>query len=319
MTVQTRNYIIRRLLQLIPLLFGLSVLIFALIHLSPGDPVYAFLSEQNNDPVVIEQVRRNLGLDQPLPVQYWRWITDVVRLDFGVAYTFNNQPVITLIAQRVPGTLQLGILSLIVSLIIAIPAGIISAKRQYSFIDNATTIGAFLGLALPNFWFALMLQLFFAVQLGWLPTSTAGTDAEWPNRALYYIMPVAVLSLSLVATFSRFMRSSMLEVIRQDYVTTARAKGLSDSVVTYQHALKNAIIPMVTVVGLQIPALLSGAVIVEFIFAWPGLGGLGYEAILRRDYPVILALTILIGAFVLILNVIIDIIYVLVDPRISFD
>lgn len=319
MTVQARNYILRRLLQLIPLLVGLSLIIFGLIHLSPGDPVYAFLSETNNDPEVAEQVRRNLGLDQPLPVQYWRWISNVVQLDFGVAYTFNNQSVISLIGERVPGTLQLGGLALVVSLIIAIPAGIISANRQYSAIDNVTTVGAFLGLALPNFWFALMLQLLFAVQLGWLPTSTSGIDSEWPNRALYYIMPVAVLSLSLVATFSRFMRSSMLEVIRQDYVTAARAKGLSERAVTYRHALKNAMIPMVTIVGLQLPNLLSGAVIVEYVFAWPGLGGLGYEAILRRDYPVILALTILIGAFVLILNVIVDIIYVLVDPRISFE
>jgi peptide/nickel transport system permease protein len=319
MTAQARNYIIRRLIQLIPLLFGLSILIFGLIHLSPGDPVYAFLSEQNNDPVVIEQVRRNLGLDQPLYVQYWRWINNVVRLDFGVAYTFNNRPVINLIWERVPGTVQLGTLAIIVSLIIAIPAGIISAQRQYSTIDNVTTVGAFLGLALPNFWFALMLQLLLAVQLGWLPTSTSGAGAEWPDRARYFIMPVAVLSLSLVATFSRFMRSSMLEVIRQDYITAARAKGLSERVITYQHALKNAMIPMVTIIGLQLPSILSGAIIVEFIFAWPGLGGLGYEAILRRDYPVILALTILIGAFVMILNVIIDIVYVLIDPRISFE
>jgi peptide/nickel transport system permease protein len=319
MTAQARNYIIRRLIQLIPLLFGLSILIFGLIHLSPGDPVYAFLSEQNNDPVVIEQVRRNLGLDQPLYVQYWRWINNVVRLDFGVAYTFNNRPVINLIWERVPGTVQLGALAILVSLIIAIPAGIISAQRQYSMIDNVTTVGAFLGLALPNFWFALMLQLLLAVQLGWLPTSTSGAGAEWPDRARFFIMPVAVLSLSLVATFSRFMRSSMLEVIRQDYITAARAKGLSERVITYQHALKNAMIPMVTIIGLQLPSILSGAIIVEFIFAWPGLGGLGYEAILRRDYPVILALTILIGAFVMILNVIIDIVYVLIDPRISFE
>jgi peptide/nickel transport system permease protein len=319
MTAQARNYIIRRLIQLIPLLFGLSILIFGLIHLSPGDPVYAFLSEQNNDPVVIEQVRRNLGLDQPLYVQYWRWINNVIRLDFGVAYTFNNKPVINLIWERVPGTVQLGTLAIIVSLIIAIPAGIISAQRQYSAIDNVTTVGAFLGLALPNFWFALMLQLLFAVQLGWLPTSTAGAGAEWPDRARYFILPVAVLSLSLVATFSRFMRSSMLEVIRQDYITSARAKGLSERVITYRHALKNAMIPMVTVVGLQLPTILSGAIIVEFIFAWPGLGGLGYEAILRRDYPVILALTMLIGAFVMILNMLIDIVYVLIDPRISFE
>jgi peptide/nickel transport system permease protein len=319
MTAQTRNYIIRRLIMLFPLLVGLSVIIFAMIHLSPGDPALAFVSEQNNDPLVLEQIREDLGLNEPLPVQYWKWAVKTAQLDFGTAFTFNNTPVLTLIGQRVWGTVQLQLLSLVLSIIIAIPIGIISAQKQYSAVDNVSTVGAFLGLAIPNFWFALMLQLFLAVQLGWLPSSTAGQDAEWPRRGLYYIMPVLVLSLSLIATLVRFMRSSMLEVIRQDYITTARAKGLTERTVTYRHALKNAMIPMITILGLQLPRLLSGSVIVETIFAWPGLGDLGYRAILSRDYPVILALTILTGAFILFLNVVVDVVYAMIDPRISFN
>jgi peptide/nickel transport system permease protein len=319
MTAQTRNYIIRRLFMLIPLLLGLSVVIFAMIHLAPGDPALAFVSEQNNDPRVIAQIREDLGLNESLPVQYWRWASSVAQLDFGTAYTFNNKPVITLVGERVWGTIQLQALSLFLSLAIAIPIGIISARRQYSTVDNVSTVGAFLGLAIPNFWFALMLQLLLAVRLGWLPSSTAGQDVQWPDRGLYYIMPVFVLSLSLIATLVRFMRSSMLEVIRQDYITTARAKGLTERTVTYRHALKNAILPMITIIGLQLPRLLSGSVIVETIFAWPGLGDLGYRAILSRDYPVILALTVLTGAFILFVNVVVDAIYAMIDPRISFN
>ncbi len=319
MSAQARNYIVRRVIMLVPLMLGLSVVIFALIHLAPGDPALAFVSEQNNDPRVVEQIRKDLGLNEPLPVQYWKWLSKVAQLDFGVAYTFNRVPVIDLLGQRVWGTVQLQLASLILSLVIAIPIGIISAKRQYSAVDNAATVGSFLGLAIPNFWFALMLQLLLAVHLGWLPSATAGQDVQWPDRGLYYIMPVIVLSLSLVATFVRFMRSSFLEVIRQDYITMARAKGLDERTITYRHALKNAIIPMITIVGLQLPRLLSGSVIVETIFAWPGLGELGYRSILSRDYPVILALTLLTGAFILVTNIVVDVIYVLIDPRIAFD
>jgi peptide/nickel transport system permease protein len=305
--------------MLFPMLLGLSIVVFALIHLAPGDPALAFVSEQNNDPQVVAKIREELGLNESLPVQYWKWISHVARFDFGVAYTFNRKPVSTLIGERIVGTLQLQTLALLASIAVAIPLGIISARRQYSAVDNSSTVGAFLGLAIPNFWFALMLQLTFAVQLGWLPSSTSGQDAGWPQRMQYFIMPTLVLALPLLASLVRFMRSSMLEVINQDYITAARAKGLSERTVTYRHALKNALIPMVTIVGLQLPRLLSGSVIVETIFAWPGLGDLGYKAILSRDYPVILALTLLTGAFILIINVVVDVVYVLIDPRIAFD
>jgi peptide/nickel transport system permease protein len=305
-------------LLLLPLLVGLTLVVFTMIHLAPGDPAAAFVSEQALDPQMLAQIHKNLGLDQPLPVQYAIWLSHVARLDFGTAYTFNQKPVIELIGDRLPATLVLQSLALVVSLIIAIPLGIISARKQYSAFDNAATTGAFLGLALPSFWIALMLQLFLAVGLGWLPVSTPGTDEPGLGRAKYLVLPVIVLALPTLAIFVRFVRSSMLEVISQDYLVTARAKGLSESAVTYRHALKNALIPIVTVTGTQLARLLGGAVIVEYIFAWPGLGALAYESILRRDYPVVLALTLLTGAFILVINLVVDIAYTFADPRLSF-
>jgi peptide/nickel transport system permease protein len=318
LTAETRAYIARRVLLLVPLLLGLTLVVFTMIHLAPGDPAAAFVSEQALDPQVLAQIHKNLGLDQPLPVQYAIWLSHVARLDFGTAYTFNQKPVIELIGDRLPATLALQSLALVVSLIIAVPLGILSAKKQYSFLDNAATTGAFLGLALPSFWIALMLQLFLAVGLGWLPVSTPGTDEAGLGRARYLVLPVIVLALPTLAVFVRFVRSSMLEVNRQDYLITARAKGLSESAVTYRHALKNALIPIVTVTGTQLARLLGGAVIVEYIFAWPGLGALAYESILRRDYPVVLALTLLTGAFILIINLVVDVTYTFADPRLSF-
>ena len=316
---QTQAYIVRRSLLVLPLLLGLSAIIFVLVHLAPGDPALAFVSEQNNDPEVLEQIRADLGLDQPIPIQYVKWLGQLVQGNFGTAYTFNSKPVLTLIQERAWPTIQIQALSIILALVVALPIGIVSATRQYSAVDNTATVGAFMGLAIPQFWLALLLQLFLGVQLGWLPIATQGQDVDGLAKAKYYILPVVVLAVPLIATFARFMRSSMLEVIRQDYVNTARAKGLTNRNVLYNHALRNALIPMVTVVGLQLPRMLSGGVIVETIFAWPGLGLLGYQAILQRDYPIILALTVISGAFLLVLNIVVDIIYVLVDPRIGYE
>ncbi len=319
MAAGSGTYIARRILLLVPLMIGLSMVVFVIIHLSPGDPALAFASEQALDPQLLAQIRENLGLDKPLPVQYGIWLSHVARFEFGTAYTFNRKPVINLIGERVLMSVQLQALALALAVLIAIPLGIISAKRQYSLLDNLTTGGAFLGLALPDFWLALMLQLLLAVQLGWLPASTSGPGTAGLEKLSYFIMPAVVLAVPIIAIFIRFMRSSMLEVNKQDYVTTARAKGLSERAVTYRHILKNAIVPMVTVIGIQLPRLVSGAVIVETVFAWPGLGWLGYQAILQRDYPVILALSLLTGAFILVMNVVVDIVYALLDPRIRFD
>jgi peptide/nickel transport system permease protein len=312
-------YMARRVLMLIPLLLGLSLIMFTLIQAAPGDPVLAMMGEQAaSNPQYVEQARKNLGLDDPLPVQYVRWVGNLVQGDFGIAYTFNRTPVIELIGQRFWSTVQLQGISLLLGLLIALPIGIISALKQYSAVDNLVTVGSFLGLALPNFWLALLLQLWIAVELGWLPVLSSGqARADFPEKIKYFILPVIVLTLPSIAYFARFMRSAMLEVINQEYMTVARAKGLNGRSLLYGHAMRNAMIPMITVVGLQLPRIIGGAVIIEQIFAWHGLGDLAWKAIGQRDYPVILAITMLAGAAVMVVNIITDFIYVLVDPRVS--
>jgi peptide/nickel transport system permease protein len=312
-------YMARRFIFLIPLLLGLSIVMFALVHLAPGDPAAALMSPQAvSNPDYLEQTRKNMGLDKPLPVQYLIWIGNLAQGDFGTAYAFNRSPVLSLIGDRLWGTVQLQGISLFLGIALAIPIGIVSATRQYSFLDNSVTVSSFIGLAIPTFWLALLLQVWFTVELGWLPSiSTGQANEPWSERWKYFLMPLAVLTLPNIAYFARFMRSSMLEVINQDYVNTARAKGLADQTVLYRHALRNALIPMVTVIGLQLPRILGGAVIIEQIFAWPGLGLLAWDAIGKRDYPVILGLTMLTGAAVMVINVLVDFVYVLVDPRVS--
>jgi peptide/nickel transport system permease protein len=253
MTSDSWAYLARRVLQLVPLLIGLSIIMFTLIHLAPGDPATAMMSPSAAaNPDFLEQTRKNMGLDKPLPIQYLKWASNLLHGDFGIAYTFGRKPVFDLISQRFWTTIELQAIALFLGLAIAIPVGILSATRQYSAVDNTVTVGSFIGLALPNFWLALLLQIWLAVELGWLPViSTGQADAPFPERIKYFIMPVFVLAIPNVAYFARFMRSSMLEVINQDYVTVARAKGLDDHTVLYRHELRNALIPMVTVVVLQ--------------------------------------------------------------------
>jgi peptide/nickel transport system permease protein len=312
-------FIARRLFFLIPLLLGLSLVMFALVHLAPGEPATAMMSPQAAaNPDYLEQTRKNLGLDRPLPVQYLTWIGNLATGDFGTAYAFNRKPVIDLIGERLWGTIQLQGISLALGILLAVPIGIVSATRQYSAIDNSVTISSFIGLAIPTFWLALLLQVLFTVELKWLPSISTGQASEpWSDRWKYFVMPIVVLTLPNIAYFARFMRSSMLEVINQDYLTTARAKGLDRRAVLYRHGLRNALIPMITVIGLQLPRILGGAVIIEQIFAWPGLGLLAWDAIGKRDYPVILGLTMLTGAAVMIVNVLVDVVYAIVDPRVS--
>ena len=319
MSSSTWAYIARRTIFLIPLLLGLSLVMFLIVHLAPGDPATAMLGPQApSSPAFLEQTRKNMGLDKPLPVQYLIWIGKLATGDFGTAYSFNGKPVLDLIGERFWGTVQLQGISLLLGIIIAIPIGIISATRQYSALDNSVTVGSFIGLALPNFWLALLLQIWLGVQLGLLPTISTGQAGEpWSERWKFFVMPVIVLTLPNIAYFVRFMRSSMLEVINQDYIVTARAKGIDDRGVLYGHALRNALIPMITVIGLQLPRILGGAVIIEQIFAWPGIGLLAWDAIGRRDYPVILGVTMIIGAAIMVVNVLVDLVYVLVDPRVS--
>ncbi|HLI50733.1 MAG TPA: ABC transporter permease [Thermomicrobiaceae bacterium] len=310
------GFVIRRILVAIPVMIGLSIIMFGLIHIAPGGPAEALLSAGSSNPDFIAQAKKNFGLDKPLPVQYVIYVGKLVRGDFGTSYAFG-QPVWELIKSHAGATIILQALSLAIALLIAIPLGILSALKQYSFLDNTTTVGAFIGWAIPNFWLALLLQFYLSVKVHWLPTLGSGAGTPFPGRIKYFIMPIIVLALPSVAYFARFMRSAMLEVVHQDYMTTARSKGMHERAIVWGHAMKNAFIPMVTTTGLQAARILSGSVIIEEIFAWPGLGYLAYEAILRRDYPTILGVTIIGGAFVIVVNILVDILYVVVDPRVS--
>jgi peptide/nickel transport system permease protein len=238
------RYIVRRLLIMIPLLLGLSLFVFVLIRLAPGDPTVFYLPpERAADPAIRLKVMTRLGLDQPLHIQYIRWLTSAVQGDFGYAYGYGES-VLKLIADHVPATVQLQLAALILALVVALPIGIISATRQYSLLDNSVTVFAFFGLSMPNFWFALMLMLLFAVRWDVLPAVGAGIGKPFLERIPYFVMPVVVLAFTYMAVYVRFMRSSMLENIRKDYVTTARAKGLRERSVLFGHALKNAILPV---------------------------------------------------------------------------
>jgi peptide/nickel transport system permease protein len=319
MSGEMRAYIVRRVLMLFPLLIGLSLVMFLLLHLAPGDPATASMPPSAlSNPAFVEQTRANLGLDKPLVVQYGYWLRNLATGDLGTAYGFNRKPVLDLIGERIWGTIQLQGAALTLGLLVAIPVGIISATRQYSLWDNSVTIGSFIGLALPSFWVALLLQVWIGVKLDLLPIlSTGQATADWGERWKYFVLPVLVLTLPNIAYFARFMRSSMLETINHDYITTARAKGLGNRDVLYGHALRNSLLPMVTVIGLQLPQILGGAVIIEQIFAWPGVGLLAFDAIAKRDYPVILGITLVVGAGIMVTAVLVDIVYVLLDPRVS--
>ncbi len=315
-----QRYIIRRLIQAIPLLIGITIVSFLIIHLAPGDPALTMIDPKASV-AEMERVRTMLGLDKPLHIQYWRWFSGILQGDFGRSFT-DGRPVLTKIVERIPATLELTVLALLVSMVIAIPIGVISATRQYSLFDYTATVGAFLGVAIPNFWFGMLCILVFSVYLGWLPSYGRMSLFGPPtllDRIEHLILPVMVLGLSQTAGLTRYVRSSMLEVIRQDYIRTARSKGLSERVVIYRHALKNALIPVVTILGLSLPGLLGGALITEQVFAWPGMGLLSYKAIFRRDYPVVMGVNLMAAFLVVVGNFLADISYALIDPRVRYD
>ncbi|MCD6219484.1 ABC transporter permease [Candidatus Calescamantes bacterium] len=321
-----KNYIFRRLLGMIPMLLGISIITFTVIHLSPGKPTDIATSL---NPKVSLEARERLaklyGLDKPLYIQYFTWLKRMVRLDFGNSFT-DGRNVLEKIGERLPVTLTLNILSLLLIAGVAIPLGVLAAVKQRSFLDRLTTIIVFVGFATPSFWLALLLMYFFGVKLGWLPISglyswefsSLSLGGKIIDLAKHLILPVFVASFGGLAGFSRYTRSNMLEVIQQDYIRTGRAKGLPERVVVYRHALKNAILPVVTILGLSLPGLIGGSVIMESIFAIPGMGRLFYESVMSRDYPVVMGI-LTIGAFLTLLgNLIADILYAWVDPRIKY-
>lgn len=318
------EYILRRLLIMIPLLFGITIITFSVIHLAPGDAVEVQTemslkaSAQSRD-----NLRKLYGLDKPVHEQYFAWLGRFVRFDFGESFV-DGRKVTDKILERIPITLGINILSIFVILSIAIPIGVLSAIRQYSWFDKISTIFVFIGFSTPTFWLALLLMMLFGVYLGILPisgiqsldTSDMNMFEKILDIAKHLILPVGVSAFGGVAGMSRYSRSSMLEVIRQDYIRTAWAKGLTESQVIIRHAFKNALMPIVTIIGLMIPALIGGSVIFETIFAIPGMGKLFYDSTLSRDYPTIMGILVIGSGLTLTGNLIADISYALVDPRI---
>lgn len=302
-----KRFLIRRLLLTIPVVLGVATLVFSLIHLIPGDPVDVILGESAM-PAQREELRHQLGLDKPLSTQYWDFLKGLAHGDLGRSI-YSRQSVSQIIAERYPNTILLGLAAMGVAILIALPLGIFSALKQYSLVDNLSMFLALLGISLPNFWLGPMLIIIFAIWLDWLPVSGIGTPA-------HVILPAITLGTAMAAILTRMVRSSLLEVIQDDYMRTAQSKGLSFRWAVIRHALRNAMMPVITVMGLQAGSILAGSIITEWIFAWPGIGRLTVMAINSRDYPTVQGCVLVIACSYVLVNLITDIAYALLDPRI---
>lgn len=320
-------YIGKRLLSMLPLLFGITLICFAVIQLSPGDPVTLGTSlNQEADADAHQKLREAYGLNKPLHEQYLTWLKGLIQLDFGTSFAPDNRPVIDKITESLPVTLWMNIIGLFFVFLIAIPLGVMSAKYQDSFFDKTSTVILFIAFAAPSFWVALMGMIYFGLHLEWLPISGISTygSESWPlherilDWAKHLVLPIGIGVLGSIAGMSRYMRSSMLEVIRQDYITTAKSKGLTNTKVFYKHGLLNALLPVITILGLSIPGLIGGSVIFESMFSIPGMGRLFFDAVMMRDYPVIMGILTIGALLTLIGNLLADVAYSFADPRIRF-
>ncbi len=329
------SYLVRRLVGTVPVMFMISLFVFLLLHAAPGDPADMLISDQATAEDV-EEARRRWGLDQPVMVQYWRFLMSAVTLDFGRSFKYD-EPVMSLIMQRFPATLELALLATSLAILIGIPLGILASSRPNSWFDNASSLGGFFGVSMPNFWLAIMLILIVSGYFNLLPSGGRATfgvaeesitgfllldtilQRDWDafrDAAKYIVLPAIVLSVNMTGLLMRMTRSAMLEVLSEDYIMTARAKGLSERVVVWRHALKNARIMVITVVGLEFGALISGSIIVESVFSWPGIGQLLLQGITARDYPLITGLVLVYTTLFIIVNLIVDFLYAAADPRI---
>ncbi|MCA1666246.1 MAG: ABC transporter permease [Thermomicrobia bacterium] len=311
------RYIVSRLIQAAVVLILVTIITFSLIHLAPGGPS-AVLSDTRLPPEMIAQQRANLGLDKPVYVQFLKWASGLARGDFGVSYT-DERTVLSEIGQRLPNTLILAGTAFLLALIVSIPIGIYTAQRARSIPDHIVSGISFIGLSTPVFWFGIVLIIIFSVQLHWLPASgmrTINAPNSLPDLLKHLLMPAFVLAMPTTAQFSRFVRASVLETLNQDYVRTARAKGLAPSIVTYRHVLRNALMPVVTIIGLTLPVVVTGAALTETVFGWPGMGRLAVDAASTRDYPVIMGVTVLVAAVVIFINLLTDLTYMAIDPRV---
>lgn len=321
------RFLVRRLLQMVPLLIGISILSFLVIRLAPGDPTSVYIDPNKPPPSAedMARLRADLGLDQPVPVQYVHWLTNAVQGDLGFSLS-GRRPVTEELDERLPNTLLLGLASLVLTLIVSIPIGILSAVYRYTLLDYVITLLSFAGLSIPGFVVALFLIQFFAVENRWLP-STGMRDVrenyegwrEVQDIARHLVLPAIALSAASIARWARYQRSSLLEVLNQDYIRTARAKGVRERGVLRVHALRNALLPMITLGGLSIPQLVSGAFIIEYVFGWPGMGRLAVNAALKRDYPVIMGVTMVSALFIVVGNFLADVAYHWADPRIRYE
>jgi len=305
------QYVARRLLLAIPTLILMSMAVFLSVRLVPGGPVQVMLGLANSNPAAVARLTKELGLNLPLWVQYGNWLVATLHGNFGTSL-FTGQSVQTMIAQRFPNTLQLVAAGMIVAIVVGIPAGVAAAVRKGGFVDSVVTFAAVLGVSLPGFWFGLMLILLFAVDLHWFPVAGAG-------GIQYLVLPSFTLGITTASVVARFTRASVLEALHEEYIKTARAKGLGYYAVHYKHALRNALIPVVTLVGLQVGGLLSGAFIIESVFGFAGIGQLTVNALQERDFPVIQAITLMVATIYVLVNLAVDLVYSLVDPRIRYD
>ena len=319
------QYLLKRLAGMIPLLFGITIISFGMMHLAPGEPVV--VGQEFNPKVSaqdIERLRAYYGLDRPLYEQYLNWLNRLVVLDFGKSFSADGRDVIDKIAERIPVTLWINILAMLLIIAIAIPIGIISAVKRDSWLDKCMTVFVFIGFAIPSFWLGLLLMIGVGVNMNWLPISGLH-DYNWQQMGFWQqqmdllshlVLPIFVSAIGGLAGMSRFMRSGMLEVIRSDYITTARAMGVPEQSIRYRLALKNAMLPIITLLGLSIPGLIGGSVIVEQLFSLPGMGLLFFEAVMSRDYPLVMGITVIGAVLTLLGNLIADISYAWADPRI---
>ena len=307
------RYILRRLLMMIPVLVGVTFIVFFILALTPGDPAAIILGD-GATPELLQRTREELGLDRPIVVRYLIYMKDALHGDLGVSYR-NKIDAMATVLERFPATCILALAGIFVALLIGLPTGIISAKHQYTLLDYTTTVLSLIGVAMPNFWFGLLVVLVFSLGLGWLPSQGMGEGFVPLVKSL--VLPALTLGTGCAATIVRMTRSSMLEVIRQDYISTARSKGISEGAVTMRHMMRNALIPIVTAVGLQFGHLLGGAMLTETIFSWPGLGRLMVDSIKSKDMPLVLGSVIFLAVMFSVVNLVVDIIYAFVDPRIK--
>jgi len=311
------RFLVRRFAQAVPLLFVVSVVVFLLIHAAPGGPLAIYLANPNVRPADLERLRRALGLDRPLWQQYWAWLWAFLRGDWGYSFS-DGRPVVVRIVERLPATIELVAVSLACALALTMPVGVAAAVRRGGWFDRAAMIASMAGVALPAFWFGLLLQMIFAIGLGWLPSSgrAAPGGGDLVDRLQHLVLPTAVLAIVLASGWSRYLRGSMIETLSQPFVAAARARGVPERRVVLRHALRNALGPLVALVTVDAALLVSGAVVTESVFAWPGLGSLFTEALARRDYTVLMAMLMLSAAAVVAFNIAADVAHAIVDPRV---